>query len=273
MRILVTGATGHVGRPLVTELLRRGHIVRALTRNPETARLPPEVEVVSGDFGDPKAMKSAYEGVSSAHLMTTNGSEPMTADVAGHLAELAHKAGVRNVTLLWSGVPGHVEQAVDAAGLAWTRLQPVEFMCNALGWVDSVRTSGVVRDSFPDERSAMVHEGDIAQVAAVALTEAGHERASYTLTGPEVLTVPDKVRILADELHRELRYVERPEEEARALMLGSGVSSQMADYVIGWHKNPPAEAYTPTTTVADVTGVPPRSFAEWAREHAEAFRS
>ena len=181
------------------------------------------------------------------------------------------KAGVRKVTVLWSGEAGAVERAVDAGGLEWTRLEPVEYMSNALGWAATIRAEDVVREPFPEELSAMVHEGDIARVAAAALVADGHAGRSYSVTGPQVLTVPDKVRILAAALGRELRYVEQSEAEAREHLRQRGVGDDVIDFVIGWHENPPKRAYTVTPVVQEVTGRRPRTFAMWAAEHAAAF--
>lgn len=269
MTILVTGATGNVGRHLVHELLRGGHRVRALSRDPAKAALPPEVEVAGGNLGDPDTLAGAFDGVDAVHLITLDGTVPL--ETGQEVVDLAVKAGVRRVTVLWSGEAGAVERAVEAGGLEWTRLEPVEFMSNALGWAETIRAEGVVREAFPQVLSAMVHEGDIARVAAAALIGDGHAGMSYTLTGPEALTVPDKVRILAAVLGREIRYVERSKAEARERLLRSGVRDDVVDFVVGWHEDPPKEAYTVVPVVQQVTGRRSRTFGEWTAEHAAAF--
>ncbi|MYV99387.1 NAD(P)H-binding protein [Streptomyces sp. SID3343] len=269
MTVLVTGATGNVGRHLVRELLDDGRRVRALSRDPARAGLPAEVEVVGGDLAEPDTLGGVFDGVVAVHLITFDGSGPLTN--GRELVELAVKAGVRRATTLWSGEVGDVERAVAAGGLEWTRLEPVEYMSNALAWAESVRAEGLVREPFPEEPSAMVHEGDIARVAAAALVGDGHTGRSYSLTGPEVLTVPDKVRILAAALGRDLRYVELSESAARERMRAAGTPEDVVDFVIGWHRNPPEQAYSLSSTIEEVTGLPPRSFADWAREHASAF--
>ncbi|MGA4840066.1 NAD(P)H-binding protein [Streptomyces sp. G45] len=291
MTVLVTGATGRVGREVVGHLLKRGVRVRALTRRPEAARLPEGVEVVAGDLSDPASLAPALDGVTGVHLMTSANGEPVTEEVAGELVALAERSGVRHVTVLWSGVEGAVERALAKSGLGWTVLEPVEFMSNALDWADSLRAEGVAR-LLGDRPGALVHESDIGEVAAVALVEslvggAGgglrggrhvgrrvgrHVGRRYTLTGPEALTPAERVGVLADAVGRDFRFEELTEEQARAVVRATGASEEGVDHVVGWYLNPPAIAYTVSSAVEDVTGRPARTFAAWAAEHAGDFR-
>ncbi|GAA4069704.1 hypothetical protein [Actinomadura miaoliensis] len=174
--------------------------------------------------------------------------------------------------MLWSGEPGPVEDAVAAEGLAWTTLQPQEFMSNALLWTDSVRDEGVVREPFGATRSAMIGEADIGAVAARTLTEDDHAGREYVMTGPEVLDMPQKLAVLSGALDREIRFVELTEEQARERMRQAGASQEAIDHVVGWYADPPEEAYTVTDTVEQILGRPARTFEQWVREHADAFR-
>ncbi|MFB9907573.1 NAD(P)H-binding protein [Allokutzneria oryzae] len=272
MTVLVTGATGTVGRHLVHQLVSAGHEVRALTRAPEKADLPPQVQVVAGDLADPASLAGAFDGVTAVHLITFSGNNYAPLTTGPEIVKLAAEAGVRRVTVLWSGYPGPVEDAVRASGLEWTLIQPVEFMSNALGWADSVRTEGVAREVFPYALNAAVHPADIAAVTARALTEDGHNGRSYDLTGPEALNFPQKVALLSAAVGKDIRFVELTEEQARNRMRAKGIADAEIDFVIGWHANPPAEAYTVLPTVEDVTGQPARTYAQWAAENADAFR-
>ncbi|WP_405638936.1 NAD(P)H-binding protein [Streptomyces uncialis] len=272
MTVLVTGATGKVGRPLVGELLAAGHRVRALTRSPRAADLPDGVEVVAGNLTDPAGLAGVFDGVTAAHLITFDGAgfAPLTS--GPEIVALAREAGVRRVTVLKGDVArGPLEEAVDAGGLEWTFLAPVEFMSNALEWADPVRTEGVVREGFPEARSAMIHDADIAAVAAVALTTDGHAGQEYWLTGPQAFTAPEKVATIAEVLGREVRYEELSEDEIVATWRASGYTAEDIGFFLAMRTDPPAAGCTVLPTVEKVTGRPARTFAQWVRENAGAF--
>lgn len=270
MTILVTGSTGNVGRHVVNHLLQSGQRVRVLLRNRAAVKnLPSEVEAVYGNLTQPETLIPALKDVTGMHLMTMASGELLK--TGPEIIELATKAGVKRVTVLWSGEKGQVEQIVEASDLEWTQLQPVEFMSNALLWADSIRTEGVVREPFPDNLNAMIHEADIGAVAAKALVEDGHAGKTYILTGPEALTIPDKVRVISDAIGKDIRFVELTKGQARERLIKSGVADDMADHVIGWYENPPEKGYTVVSTVEDITGRPARTFAQWASEHIADF--
>ncbi|MBB1244129.1 NAD(P)H-binding protein [Streptomyces durbertensis] len=274
MTILVTGATGTVGRLLVDELLSSGQKVRALTRDPSRARMPEGVEVVAGDLTEGAAgLGAALDGVSRLHLLTTagDGYEPLAKPE--EIVSAAVAAGVRRITVLGSPVGQPVEAAVQAAGVEWTIVQPVEFMANALGWVEAVKSEGVVREPFGSTRSALVHEADIAAVLATALVEDGHSGKVYPVTGPEALTIPEKVATIAEATGLDIRYVELSEAEARANWEAAGYySPEDIEFFVEMGANPPEVGYTVVPTVQEVTGRPARTFAQWAKENADAFR-
>ncbi len=270
--VLVTGATGNVGRPLVEQLLAAGHRVRALTRTPATANLPRGAEVVSGDLADVGSLAGVFTGVDAAHLITVNGSDHSELATGREIVDLAGGAGVRRVTVLAGGPePSELETAVRASDLAWTRLSPVEFMANALEWAESVRTEGVVREAFPEMRSAMVHEADIAAVAVVALTGDDPGRRDHWITGPQALTPADKVATIADVLGRDVRYVELTRDEIVANWRAEGYGDEDVEFFIAMRTDPPVAGYTVLPTVEQVTGRPPRTFARWVQDNRAAF--
>ncbi|WP_440072194.1 SDR family oxidoreductase [Streptosporangium sp. OZ121] len=272
MTVLVTGATGTVGRPLVEQLLAAGHRVRALTRNPAKANLPAGAEVVAGDLADTATLPGAFSGADAAHLIGFSGEDFAPLTNGAEIVDLARKAGVRKVTVLKGDVTkSPLEEAVEAGGLEWTHLAPVEFMSNALEWAESVRDEGVVREAFADARSAMIHEADIAAVAAVALTADGHAGQEYWLTGPQALTPPEKVRVIGDVLGREVRYIELTRDEVVAEWRRTGYSDEDVEFFLTMRTNPPEAGYTVLPTVEKVTGKPARTFAGWVRENAAAF--
>ncbi|OKK02655.1 hydroxylase [Streptomyces sp. CB03234] len=270
---LVTGATGTVGRQVVAELLRLGQPVRALTRDPATADFPDGVEVVRGDLTDPGTLTAALDGATGLHLITFGGAYFAPLETGPRIMELAREAGVRRVTVLNGGGPTPLEDAVRGSGLPWTVLMPVEFMGNALEWAEGIRTKDEVCEPFTGRLSAMVHEGDIGAVAAVALTEDGHAGQEYLITGPEVLTLQDKVDAIAAARGREIRLVEMSEAEAVERWRAEGRPWDVIDFLVAVYRDTPVEGRTVLDTVEKVTGRPARTFAQWAREHADTFRA
>ncbi|MGW5213875.1 NmrA family NAD(P)-binding protein [Streptomyces sp. NPDC004051] len=273
-KVLVTGATGTVGRQVVAELLARGHVVRALTRDPARASFPADVEVVRGDLTEPDSLVPALEGVTGLHLITFDGALFAPLETGPRILDRARAAGVRRVTVLNGGGPTPLEDAVRAAdGVDRTVLMPVEFMANALEWADGITAADEVREPFVSRLSAMVHEGDIGAVAAVALTEEGHGGREYVITGPEALTVGDKVAAIAAARGRDIALVELTEEQAVAQWRAAGRPEEVIGFLLEVYGNTPEVGRTVVDTVEKVTGRPARTFARWAAEHADAFRA
>lgn len=266
MTTLVTGATGNTGRHIVAELVRRGEPVRALTRDPATAPAGDRVEWVRGTHTAPQTLGAALDGADRLHITMTAG----LTETGPELVRRAVAAGVRRITVLWGGWVGPVEQAVAESGVEWTRLEPQEFMSNALTWIDSIRAGGVVREAH-DFPSAVVHEADIGAVAATCLLADGHTGRAYTLTGPEALTTGERLAILSRAIGRTVRLERISHEQAVERLLAAGVSRADADFVLGWHADPPPEATTVDDTVRRLLDRPARTFAQWAREHAARF--
>ncbi|MGV9385344.1 NAD(P)H-binding protein [Nonomuraea sp. NPDC003707] len=276
MTILVTGARGHVARGLVQRLLAAGQPVRAAGRNPGAARLPAGVETVLCDLADPGTFDAALAGVTKVFLYA----ERRGLD---DFVTRAATAGVEHIVLLSAlladpastdaigRMHGDAEQAVARSGIAWTFLRPGAFATNTLQWAPSVRAEGVVRDPFPDSRSAPVHEADIAAVAALALTEPGHEGATYPLTGPELVSRSRQAELIGEAVGRPVRFVVQDLEEYRA-ELSAWTTPQVADVVIKESAAAVDRPLPPTDTVEKVTGRPARTYGEWARDHAEDFR-
>jgi uncharacterized protein YbjT (DUF2867 family) len=270
---LITGATGTVGGYITDELLTKGHRVRVLTRNPDKADFAAEVEIITGNLSRPETVTNAFDGVTGVFFITISGDDFGPLKSAPELVKLAENAGVRRATVLWSGVPGPVEEAVKASSLEWTILQPQEFASNALEWKESIRDEGVAREAFGDRKTAYIHPADVASVAVAALIQSGHLGKEVVLTGPEVLTPKHAVQIIADIIGREIRFEERMEEEERQRMKEvHNVEEDVIDYVISWAKNPPREAYTISPAVEEITGSPARTFRQWVEENTVLYQ-
>jgi uncharacterized protein YbjT (DUF2867 family) len=284
MTILVTGATGHVGRHVVDQLSRAGRAVRALTRNPGGATFPAGVEVVRGDLLAPESIP--FDGVERLYLFP----EPRTAtDVVAR----AKAAGVTRIVTLSSGaVTGGydtdfqlpVEQAVEASGLEYTHVRPGDFASNTERlWGPMIRKDRVVRYADPDAPSLAIHDADIAAVAVTALLADGHAGRWYDLTGPELLTRRDQVAAIGAALGEEVRFEQVGNVEARAILeLQGGWGAANAGFLLGfddYSANGPAmddvdwaATLVPLPTVEEVTGRPARTYAQWARDNVDSFR-
>jgi uncharacterized protein YbjT (DUF2867 family) len=265
--ILVTGATGNIGRLVVDELLAAGAThVRALANNPVKAALPPEVEVVRGYLGRVETLPAALEGVERMYLA------PMEETVRDVVA-LAAEAGVQHIVDLSGGKDtwwASVAVAVEESGVAWTHLAPGEFMNNMLMWAEQIRTTGEVRDGYPNAANAPIDLADIAAVAARALLEDGHTGKEYELTGPETLTRAEMVRQIGAALGRDVSYVELDHEAAVAAMETS-MGEYARWYVDGMRQLAEYPQQT-TPTVAEITGRPGTTFAQWAARNVDEFR-
>jgi uncharacterized protein YbjT (DUF2867 family) len=281
---LVTGATGNVGRHVVSGLLGRGARVRALSRNPDSAGLPHGVEVVRGDPSVPASLDGCFDGTEAVFLLLRS---PTAAEAAPLFMDAVAKQARRIVFLSSSAVRDDVEEQpdfigkmhadvehlIERSGLVWTFLRPGAFATNALGWwAPQIRAGEVVRWPYGAAATAPIHERDIADVAVRALTEEGHGRARYVLTGPESLTQAEQVRTIAEAIGRPLRFEEISPEAAREEMLALMPPSIVGMLLDIWAKlaDEPAPV---AATVAEITGAPARTFREWAIDHAEDFRS
>jgi uncharacterized protein YbjT (DUF2867 family) len=267
MKILVTGATGGVGRLVVDELLALGATdVRALTVNPAKAGLPPQVEAVRGYLGRPETLPGALAGVDRMYLA------PLP-ETNAQVCRLAAAAGVRRIVDLAGAKGGHwqvIEDGVEACGVPYTHLEPGEFMTNAGIWAAQTAAGDVVRDGYGDAANAPIALEDIAAVAARCLLEEGHDGRSYELTGPQSLTRRERVQAIGAALGRELTYLDLPHDEL-VEQLTPAMGEFAAWYADGLRQL--AEHPQPAVrTVAALTGRPGTTFAAWTRANVDVFR-
>lgn len=273
--ILVAGSTGNIGSELVSILASSGEPVRALVRKAPSSALD-GVEYVTGDLDDPASLATALDGASGVFLL------PGYRDMPGVLAE-ARRAGVGRVVQLSGGSAASgdmtnavtrymvvTERAVHDSGLPWTILRPSAFMSNALRWLPQLQTGDTVRLPFANVRAAAVDPHDIAAVAAKALLEDGHEGRTYYPTGPESLLPAEQVAILGETLGRDLRFEAQPDDEARAEMTRQ-MPAEYVDAFFDFYVNGSLDESIVRPTVQDVTGTPPRTFAQWTKAHIAAF--
>lgn len=272
MTILVTGATGKVGRNVVEQLAARGEAVRALTRHPETTSFPAGVTAVRGDLTDLDSMRAALAGCDAVHFITFDGEFGTGLQNGPELVAIASAAGVQRVSVLGGWDESTLEPALRESSLPWGLLAPVEFMTNALEWAPVIIAERRVR-TLADWPSAMVHEADIASVAVVLLTEDGHDDQTYYLTGPEAITPVERASYIGDALGEEVAWIALDEDEERARLRSYGYDEGYVEFGIELAKNPPAIGQQVQDTVTRLTGQPGRTFAQWARENVESFRA
>ncbi|MEV7419972.1 NAD(P)H-binding protein [Streptomyces sp. NPDC089919] len=277
--ILVTGATGNVGRQVVDQLLDSGAAVRALVREPASAALPAGATVVGGDLSEPDGLVEALPGIGSAFLiwpfLTTEGAPAVLAALARHARRIVYLSS--------SGVDDHaarqtdpinqlhadMERLVKASGVEWSVLRSDTIASNTRGWAAQIRTTQAVRGPGI-AATAVIHERDVAAVAARVLTEPGHAAATYVLTGPEVLSRAEQVQLIGEAIGRPLRFEELPLQVAREQMLADGRPPALVEALLDSAVARPASDAV-TATVQEITGAPARTFRSWAREHADEF--
>jgi uncharacterized protein YbjT (DUF2867 family) len=280
--IVVTGATGDIGGEVTRQLVSMGEKVRVVARDPaKAAALGAAVEVARGDLLQQGTLDEAFAGATKAFLMAHAVDLPKVAENA---LAAAKRGGVEHVVLLSSNTTlmdpiGSIgrwhlaaEQQLEATGMAWTMVQPGNFASNSLRWAPMIKAQGAVFGPAGG-KSAPIDPYDIASVAVRALATPGHEGKKYHLTGPELVTAAEQVGIIGAALGKPLRYVEVPDEGARAGMLRSGMSETIADAILELivQARDGREQWQ-TTTVREVAGAEPRTFARWVEAHLSAFR-
>jgi len=282
--VLVTGATGNTGQAIVDALNRRGAPVRAMVRNEaDRGTLPAGVPAVVADFDDPESIAAALAGAGRAYLVTP--SSERAEDQQRHFADQAAKAGLGHLVVLSQlgadeGSPvrflryhAAVEQHVRDLGIPYTFLRPNLFFQGLLAVARSISAEGRLYAPIGDASVSAVDVRDIAAVAAVALTEPGHEGATYTLTGPAAITHAQMAAALAAALGREVTFVDVPPEAFAGSLRGILPPWQVEGLLEDYAHYRRGEAASVSPAVAEITGRPPRDVQQFARDYAPAFAS
>lgn len=279
--ILILGGNGTIGRHVVRELVRRRAPARALVRSRAraTAVEGTGLPMVVGDLADPASLDAALEGIERVFLLSSPSQR--TAELHGNLVDAARRAGVRHVVRVSAlgarpGSPsellrghGEAEAYLQASGLAYTHLRPAWFMQNLLGYAPWIAAHGELAVPIGRGTLAMIDARDIARVAAVALTEPGHEGRAYRLTGPEALDFARVARVMSEVLGRPIRHRDLPPDEARRQMLAEGTPEWLVDGLLGLFRHAPADPPAEVTgDVEAVTGRPATPLAAFVRDHA-----
>jgi uncharacterized protein YbjT (DUF2867 family) len=284
--ILVTGATGLNGGALVRLLSARNVPVRALVRDATRAAALSSlanVEVVEGDMARPDTLSGALRGVDRAMLISSSDSAML--EVQSNFIDAAQKAAVRHLVKLSGIMPdtdspfrfarmhGEIELKVERSGIAFTHLRAGEFMHAYFRQVPAIVARGAFFLPMEDARIASIDVLDIAEVAAKALTEPGHEGKIYPLTGPEALTMAEVAEKLSAATGRPIQYVNVAPEEARRAQLAAGVPQYTADALAElFAERRKGKESQVSPVIEGIIGRRATSFDDFALRNAAIFR-
>jgi uncharacterized protein YbjT (DUF2867 family) len=284
--ILVTGATGLNGTALVRKLSAKGVPLRALVRNAakaaEIAALP-NVEIAIADMAKPETLPAALAGVDRA--MLNSSADPAMVEVQSNFIAAAAKAGVRHVVKLSGIMPeldspfrfarmhGEIEKRLEASGMAFTHLRAGEFMPSYFRQVPMILAKSALFLPMENQRIASIDIGDLAEIAALVLTNPGHEGKIYPLTGPEALTMTEVAERLSAATGKTIKYINVPPEDVKKAQLAAGVPPYIADALAELFAERRKGKESQVWPIAQtLLGRRPTSFAEFAARNAAIFR-
>jgi uncharacterized protein YbjT (DUF2867 family) len=282
--VLVTGATGNTGAVLLRLLEERGVRVRVMIRHEhDIARLGSKsASIVIGDFDDANTVAAALDGVDSAYLVTPSSikaeeqqlrfAELATAAKVKHLVKLSQFAADEASPVRFLRYHATVERRIRELGLGYTFLRPNLYFQGFLAFQSMI--ANVSRFSAPigDARVSAVDVRDIAQVAAVALTEPGHVGKTYTITGPAAVSHAEIAHAIGEAIGRKVTFVDVSPEDFSGALRKLGVPTWQIDGLVEDYAHyARGEAAEVHSTVREVTGREPREVAVFARDYASAF--
>lgn len=283
--ILITGATGNVGRGLVKQLSAQKVPYRAMVRSPKAAEALAALEgaeVVVGDFDKTETLAHALRGIERAFLLTS--SSERAEDQQSNFVDMARRSGVEHIVKLsqWAASPDSpvrflryhaaVERKIRESEMAYTFLRPNLFMQGLLAFKEAIIGQGRFFAAIGNAKVSAIDVRDIASAAVAALVERGHEGKIYDLTGPEALSHREMAEKLSAALGRQIDFVDVPPGAMREALSAAGLPAWQADGLIEDYAHySRGEAAEVTTGVRDATGRLPRTFDDFASDYARAF--
>jgi len=270
--IVVTGATGNVGRLLMAELTAAGERVVGVSRRGAAG-------VQKGDLTAPESLRATMQGARALFVLLAGGGEAVDADA---VLDVAKAGGVERVVLLSSqgvrtrpGARSHAplgafEAALRGSGLQWTVLRPGGFASNAYAWAGSIRERRQAAAPFAQVALPVVDPADLAACASVTLRD-NHQAQVYELTGPAPITPRAQVEAIAAAIGEPVAFRELTRAEA-AEQMSRFMPAEVVRGTLDILGSPSADEQRVSPDVARLLGRPARDFAAWATEHAAAFR-
>ncbi len=280
--ILITGASGNVGREVLKQVVATGARVRAAFQSVSKAAVAPSgVEIVTMDYNQPETLQVAVKGVERVFLVG-----PPTPDLTAlerKAVDVIKQSGVRHLVKL-SAMGGRdaifprqhadSEDYIKSSGLPYTFLRPNGFMQNFVTYnAPTITTQNAFYGSQGEGQVSHIDIRDVAAVAVKALTEDGHQGKAYTLTGPEALSNEQVAEVLSEDTGREIRYVDLPSEQFKQALVGAGLPEWSADALLDlqqFYRRGGASAVT--SEVERLLGRKPTSFHQFSRDYAQAFQ-
>jgi len=280
--ILITGASGNVGKEVLKQTAQTGVRLRAAFQSLSKASVPSGVEAVMVDYNQPETLREALKGVDRVFLVG-----PPTAQLPAlerRAMDVIKQSGVQLVVKL-SAMGGrdaifprqHAESEdyIRSCGISCAVLRPNGFMQNMVNYnAASINTQNAFYGTEGDGRVSQIDIRDVAAVALKALTEDGHAGKAYTLTGPEALTNDEIARILSETTGRKIQYINLLPAQLREALLTAGVPEWNADALLDLQRlYREGKAAAVTQDVEQILGRKPVSFAQFARDYRSAFEA
>ncbi|WP_173061930.1 NAD(P)H-binding protein [Phytohabitans houttuyneae] len=277
---VVTGATGNVGRTLLSILAASGAEVTAVSRGRRRHVVPAGVRHHLADLAQPETLRPAFAGAEAVFLLVEGAGAHLdmpeilrvtaAADVKRIVLQSSQAVGTRPGAV--SHAPLHaIEDLVRRSGLGWTILRPGGFASNAFAWAEPIRASRTVTAPFGDVGLPVVDPDDIAEVAAAALRDSAHDGRTYELTGPALSTPRERVADLAAALGEPIRFIEQTPDQAREQMLRY-MPPPVVEGTLAILGTPTAREQRISPDVPEILGRSPRPFTAWATRNIDAFR-
>ncbi|NUP04965.1 MAG: SDR family oxidoreductase [Polyangiaceae bacterium] len=280
--ILVTGATGTIGRHLSKHLQGRGAPFKAMVRS-EAKGAALGCDYRLGDFDEPTSLVAAMEGIDTLFLNSPGGEILLRHQTAA--IEAARRAGVRRIVKISSRgadassqMPiarshGLTEKLLAEAGLSWAVLRPGTFMQNLLRNATIVRSESKIYGAYKNGRISFIDAEDIAACAAELLLSDRHEGATYTLSGPEALSFAAIAEKLSAVLGKLVTYVDLPPEQMVEVLKSNGMPPPFAEMMVRLMVVfSSGDAAHVTPAVEEISGRPARGLDVFLAENAAVFR-